>query len=77
MLRYFWKFSSSGEFLKVLSVLIFLHVQLFVIFILFFLNYPILIMYLYILKILICSISCFKFVKSCVALWNAVIQIVY
>ena len=40
--------------------------------ILFNLNYAILIMYLIVLKILICSNSCFKFVKSCIAPCSAV-----
>ena len=38
----------------------------------FYLNYAILIMYLFNLKILICSNSCFKFVKSCIARCRAV-----
>ena len=35
-------------------------------------NYAIFIMYLFILKILICSPSCFTFVKSCIAPCNVV-----
>ena len=58
---------KSSIFFKIFS-----HVQLFVISILFYLCYAILIMYLFILNILICSNSCFEFMKPRISPCNAV-----
>ena len=54
------------------SLLIFLHVQLFVISILYFLNLICNYNYVFNLKIFVCSNSCFKFFKLCIAPCNAV-----